>query len=318
MAEEKSNNYISLQEAAKYCSYTQEYLSLRARQGKLKAVKIARNWVTKKEWVKEYLRKAEEYNNNLKAPKHRALNALSARPPENLPIEEIAQVRPVQLRPALSIALVFVLLIAGAVSGKESFKNVYHQTAPLVREINENFDRGLTFQIRNSQFAIRNLADEVSEYTYIISQAGDIIAEKVLKPGQELAAISSPDVLKSTLNTFKEFGQWLNENIKSIYLVANDFVERKISQGFKTISQFFKKPEKIVEEKLIPKPAEEGLVVIPSIEKDEETVKKIKEAFSDEVKVEPKDKTSGIITPIFKEGEGQKYLYLLVPISYEQ
>ncbi|MCK4355316.1 hypothetical protein KAW43_03180 [Candidatus Parcubacteria bacterium] len=46
--------YISLTEATKYCDYTQEYLSLRARQGKLKAVKFGRNWVTKKEWVQEY------------------------------------------------------------------------------------------------------------------------------------------------------------------------------------------------------------------------------------------------------------------------
>ncbi|PIX03165.1 hypothetical protein COZ78_01845, partial [bacterium (Candidatus Gribaldobacteria) CG_4_8_14_3_um_filter_42_11] len=52
----KTNNYISLTEAAeKYTNYSQEYLSLRARQGKLKAVKIGRNWLTKKDWVEEYL-----------------------------------------------------------------------------------------------------------------------------------------------------------------------------------------------------------------------------------------------------------------------
>ncbi|MEK7172750.1 MAG: hypothetical protein AAB740_02100, partial [Patescibacteria group bacterium] len=52
----KENNYIPLSEAAqKYTDYSQEYLSLRARQGKLKAVKIGRNWLTKKEWVEEYL-----------------------------------------------------------------------------------------------------------------------------------------------------------------------------------------------------------------------------------------------------------------------
>ena len=45
---------------------------------------------------------------------------------------------------------------------------------------------------------------------------------------------------------------------------------------------------------------------------------RIKEAFSDEVKVEPKDKTSGFIIPIFKKDKEQKYLYILVPISYEQ
>ena len=54
---ENSPNYISLAEAAKYSGYSQEYLSLRARQKKLKAIKIARNWVTTKEWIDEYFRK---------------------------------------------------------------------------------------------------------------------------------------------------------------------------------------------------------------------------------------------------------------------
>jgi hypothetical protein len=56
-------------------------------------------------------------------------------------------------------------------------------------------------------------------------------------------------------------------------------------------------------------------VVIPSTEKDEEVVKKIKESFSDEIKVEPKDETSGIIIPVFREREGEKYLYILVPVK---
>jgi len=51
----KNDNYISLSEAAtNYTEHSQEYLSLRARQGKLKAVKIGRNWLTKKEWIDEY------------------------------------------------------------------------------------------------------------------------------------------------------------------------------------------------------------------------------------------------------------------------
>ena len=36
----KSTEYISLTEASVNCKYSQEYLSLRARQGKLKAVKF--------------------------------------------------------------------------------------------------------------------------------------------------------------------------------------------------------------------------------------------------------------------------------------
>ncbi|MBI1975629.1 MAG: hypothetical protein HYS59_01350, partial [Candidatus Vogelbacteria bacterium] len=50
----KRTPYISLLEASKHSLYSQEYLSLRARQGKLKAVKRGRNWATTREWVREY------------------------------------------------------------------------------------------------------------------------------------------------------------------------------------------------------------------------------------------------------------------------
>ena len=49
-----NNIYISLAEASKLCNYSQEYLSLRARQGKLKAIKQGRNWMTTQEWLDEY------------------------------------------------------------------------------------------------------------------------------------------------------------------------------------------------------------------------------------------------------------------------
>ena len=185
MISESNNNYISLQEATEYCSYTQEYLSLRARQGKLKAVKIGRNWITKKEWVKEYIERAEEYNNNLSAKK-------PAEPPKNLPIEEkpIIEVRPPLIRKlalrinfGLVAVLVLVLLITGIAFGKESFKNVYRISSEklplLVQEFSQGFDRGVATIIQNSKFKSQNLANKVSSYTYIIGQTGDIIVDPV-------------------------------------------------------------------------------------------------------------------------------------------
>ena len=50
-------DFISLKEAADHCEYSQEYLSLRARQGKLRAAKLGRNWVTTRGWLKEYIGK---------------------------------------------------------------------------------------------------------------------------------------------------------------------------------------------------------------------------------------------------------------------
>jgi len=49
-----SEKYISLREATRYCPYSQDYLKLRARQGKLRAVKMGRNWFTTIEWLEIY------------------------------------------------------------------------------------------------------------------------------------------------------------------------------------------------------------------------------------------------------------------------
>lgn len=51
----EEQQYISLAEAAKLTNYSQDYISLLCRQGKLKAEKLGRNWVTTKEWVYSYV-----------------------------------------------------------------------------------------------------------------------------------------------------------------------------------------------------------------------------------------------------------------------
>ncbi len=58
MKKEKNSyyQYLPLYDAAKRCPYSQEYLSLRARQGKLKAVKKGRNWLTTEKWLNEYIK----------------------------------------------------------------------------------------------------------------------------------------------------------------------------------------------------------------------------------------------------------------------
>jgi hypothetical protein len=47
--------FISLAEAAKGTPYTQEYLSLLVRKGKLPAIKFQRNWMTTHDAVRDYM-----------------------------------------------------------------------------------------------------------------------------------------------------------------------------------------------------------------------------------------------------------------------
>ena len=50
----KGNQLLSLSQAAKATPYSQEYLSLLARQGKIAAVKIGRNWQITQNALNEY------------------------------------------------------------------------------------------------------------------------------------------------------------------------------------------------------------------------------------------------------------------------
>lgn len=51
----QKENFISLAEATKYCTYSQAYLGKLAKEGKLEAIKIKRNWVTTKEAMLRYV-----------------------------------------------------------------------------------------------------------------------------------------------------------------------------------------------------------------------------------------------------------------------
>jgi len=75
------NEYLSLQEASKTSPYSQEYLSLRVRQGKLRAVKIGRNWMTTPNWLKEYSQQVKNYKQRCQAISQRADGALKAAGP---------------------------------------------------------------------------------------------------------------------------------------------------------------------------------------------------------------------------------------------
>jgi len=52
----KGSEHISLAEAAKDSPYSQEYLSLLARRGRLDAIKLGRNWHVKKGAIREYIK----------------------------------------------------------------------------------------------------------------------------------------------------------------------------------------------------------------------------------------------------------------------
>ena len=64
--------------------------------------------------------------------------------------------------------------------------------------------------------------------------------------------------------------------------------------------------------------SDNGVVLVPTqgIETDAKVISNIKNSFSDEVSVIPNyDGVSGVIRPIFKEGPGKDFIYVIVPVD---
>ena len=174
-----NQEYISLQEATKYCPYSQEYLSLRARQGKLKAVKFGRNWVTKKEWIQEYLRSVEKYNQQLKRSKIIASKELEAHP---LTISS--------WRFGLVAVMVFVLLATGIVFGKEglySFRDFLSDTTKVVAR---DFSEGIKNVREEIKFFQEKIVEEISQgrasISHITHSTGSVVEETILELNREV------------------------------------------------------------------------------------------------------------------------------------
>ena len=53
--DDKNLELIPLAEASKLTNYSQEYVSLLCRRGKMKGKKMGRNWFTTKEWIDDYI-----------------------------------------------------------------------------------------------------------------------------------------------------------------------------------------------------------------------------------------------------------------------
>lgn len=51
----RGSEYVSLAEASRNSPYSQEYLSLLARKGRIESIKIGRNWFIKKEAIESYM-----------------------------------------------------------------------------------------------------------------------------------------------------------------------------------------------------------------------------------------------------------------------
>jgi len=178
--------YISLQEASKYCDYTQEYLSLRARQKKLKAVKQGRNWFTTTEWLLEYIGRAKRYKEQA-GENQKPFTFVQ--PPANLPVEGLFQARqklgtPELFKVAGAFALVIVLLGFASVLSRDAFREVSRELEPAQYFTNSVGSIGKSYIVWFGE----NLFSLASDFGDGIQSAHASIAREIRSLGERLGS----------------------------------------------------------------------------------------------------------------------------------
>ncbi len=170
-------------------------MSLRARQGKLKAIKNGRNWVTKNQWLQEYIAGVEEYQRELKGKKHGKYKPESAEPPENLPIGNPRKhIKLPVLRFSFVFIFILVLLIAGAFLRK---------TEPVVESVSASGDEIAEWAVRESSDSINSAFEDSKVFHHnIASTTGKVLA----------------NVFKTTEKNFSNlvFDNFITNNIRKV------------------------------------------------------------------------------------------------------
>jgi hypothetical protein len=276
--ETPKNKYISLAEATKYCNYSLPYLNLRIRQGKLKAVKFGRNWMTKKEWLMDYLTRVEAYNNS---------NQTNHFEKEEIPPTGVSEksVFGDEEKGLSSIPP------AGVFQATQKIKKISFARIGYVSLIIMSLFIGSILLI---EFGIGNDSQNFSGKTIeTISNFSKTISGKTKILFASLEQKDNSGILKSSFGFLGKGFQKISLSLKSMF----DFFK----DGIALINKSYGKTA-------------EGLIAFPATY-NEDLKKKVQKLFSDEIRIGPIDKSSGHVIPVFKESDGDKYMYMLVPIN---
>ena len=236
-----TDNYISLSEATKICAYTQGYLSLRARQGKLKATKIGRNWATTREWLNDYITKVEKYNQTI-AKKGgvgdgRSKNVVLSRksvlynPPKNLPIGDLpARRRSLNdqlckltfsltpsfdtIRPMLAVAFIATMIIGLGFWGSKSIQYVYVDVKGFTNNLimgssifNETINGGLSYLNKEIDNRLEMMGSVGASATASVSDYSFDVNGKTIIIGL---------VFDNMASLWNGYSQWITWSIASI------------------------------------------------------------------------------------------------------
>jgi len=255
--------YISLKDASKLCSYSQDYLSLRARQGKLKAVKIGRNWMTTKEWLNQYINKVNDYTkqvNNKKSvsesvsKKIKKDGILKKMPDFSSFTESALNKAEKYIGTSIDKALIsynkFVIRINKAIGDVCSQLAFYNKRIKIpVKQIDSKFVISavlISLIILSSFFAfnpqarasIANLGEGIAGFVFNTGQNIVLLAQNTKKSAGNLfdnIIVKSPQLIEESTDSIKAISSKTNSNIQDKSISLSKAISNKTSESIQSV-----------------------------------------------------------------------------------
>ncbi len=323
--------YISSSRAAKISGYVNDYIGQLCRDGKLECRMVGRSWYVS---LQSLISHKNANGGNAKSRAKKAVPSLYKKEP----FQEVNFYTEGRITPDLYEERiqkkeseesfqghhVFVSKIVKQDQEAKGHLGLETKAIPLVTEVSTyhslfekqfgkvvSFAVAFLFAISGFQFAL-NINPQSADVYKSIGNAVKSSAVRVASLPENIfvANASSGEINildKMALSVYRTLHGLLFDT-RNIFLVFQGEEEKKGEEKFTQIAQA---PRETMGDS-------QGMVVVPVDEKtdQEKVISKIKESFSDEVQVLPKDDgTSGVITPVFRKASDDDYLYVLVPIK---
>lgn len=322
--------FISSGRAAKLTGYVNDYIGQLCRDEKLECRMVGRSWYVSLESLLEHKNRLGNGVTSHSSKHVRKVTFLEKQ--RNEGISKVSQpISPIAQRPAQESPIVV----------KKQEVELRPQVEPLRQkfEIDKSDLTKIVLNVskkhlnRTAQFHLhkKNLAQifprAVIAMLVIFISLMAFWGALSLNPDQEIVYRRAFDeIQKKEIQILAKVGDSLEANVfssassilktaKNRLAVEFNSIYGKIRQNLLALIGDSKIARNISSEQ--PKP-NQGMVVVPVDEKSdkEKTIAKIKNSFSDEVRVTPNPGgQDGVITPVFKEVKSGDYLYVLVPVK---
>ena len=330
----QNTKYIPLHEAAKLTDYSQEYISLLCRRGKIKGEKLGRNWFTTKEWISDYVDKIKE-SKEVKSNKDKE-EAISVKIKEKDEIYKMADaVDEVDMtnttnetnatseifnvnsflstKKMMFATIIFSVIVSGFVFVQYGIKQEISKDQ--IYKVSDSIVQTMQKKVSSLNNSLNNLS---GSFNNVKNNSIKVVANGIVGVSESLDGVKSGSTkfadnkITTVNNTLDDIKSKAVSFIKNLNNKKPDPRVAGVEDSDEDDSTISSRENDSTNE-------ENGLIVIPlegDIDSNEnrELIKNISASFSDEVDVNPsEDGVSGIINP--KNNPEENYLYLMVPVK---